>query len=86
MRKLVRKLVLVAAGAALLALPPAAASRITVNTVEPTAEVSEQGRPAEVVVLLGCDRPQRARLRVTVTQSFEAARRAALAPRRRKIG
>lgn len=62
---------LMVTAAALLALPEAATSRITVNTVEPTAEISKQGARAEVGVLLGCDTVQRVRLRVTVTQRAE---------------
>lgn len=75
--------VLIAAATALLLLPQVATSRITVNTVEPSAELSKQGRRAEVGVLLGCDTVQRARPRVTLTQRSEE--RSALAQGTRRV-
>ena len=75
-----KKLVVIAAGMALLALPQVAAPRVASNTIEPTAELSKQGRRAEVGVLLRCDREQRARLRVSVTQHSGA-----FAQRKRKV-
>lgn len=68
----------------LLMLPQLAASKIITNTVDRTAELSKQGRRAEVGVLLGCDTIQRARLRVTLAQHSGALaqgrRRAACRP------
>jgi hypothetical protein len=67
-----KRFILLAVVAALLALPQLATSRVAANTVEPTAALSKQGRRAEVGVLLTCDKTQRARLRVTVTQHLGA--------------
>jgi hypothetical protein len=78
-----KTLVLIAAAAAILLLAQVAAARISVNTVEPSAELSKQGRRAEVGVLLGCDTVQGARLRVTLTQRSEE--RGALAQGRRRV-
>jgi hypothetical protein len=41
---------------------------MTSNTIDSTATVAKKGRQVQVTVLLGCDRVQNARVRVTVTQ------------------
>ena len=59
---------LLMATVACLALAQVAMASMTSNTVKSTAELSQQGTRAEVGVLLRCDEPQRASLRVTLTQ------------------
>lgn len=78
-----KRFVLIVAAAtlpALLALPQLASSRVVSNSVAATAELSQQGRHAEVGVLLACDRDQKAKLQVSVSQ-----RSGAFAKRKRKV-
>lgn len=75
-----KRFVLIVAAAALLALPQLASSRVVSNTVAATSELSRQGRSAEVGVLLACDRDQKAKLQVSVSQ-----RSGAFAQRKRKV-
>ena len=63
-----RKCALVVAGVVLAAFAPNALSAMTANTIEAEAELSNKGRLAELDVILACDRAQRARVRVTLSQ------------------
>lgn len=63
-----RRAALIMMGAFALAAAPAALAALSTNTVERDVEREGATRRVKVVVLLGCDRVQRARLRVTLTQ------------------
>jgi hypothetical protein len=65
----VKRLIAVTAGALLIAGTATALAAITNNTIDSTATVAKKGRQVRVTVLLGCDRVQNARVRVTVTQA-----------------
>lgn len=68
-----RIVLVIAASAALVAPQQTAGARVTLNTIEPTATLLKGGTRAQVGVVLGCDTIQRAQLRVSVTQSPQAA-------------
>ena len=79
------RLILIGAGVVVLLLPAVATSRIASNTLEPAATLSKKGLRAEAGVLLGCDREQRARVRVTVTLEGDAEGPGAVAQGRRTV-
>jgi len=72
---LTRKLSIAVAVAALLGagLAPAAFARILVNTIDPTAVVTDGGRQLVVTGPIGCTTGERAFLHVTVTQRTTGA-------------
>jgi hypothetical protein len=76
-----RRIAVCAGAAALLIAPAAAIGAISSNTVAPVATLAGDGERVTATVLLGCDRLQRARLRITVTQRG----RDALAESRRTV-
>jgi hypothetical protein len=59
-----------------------ALAAMTSNTIDSNATVAKKGRQVQVTVLLGCDRAQNARLRVTVTQG---GGKAAVAQKKKKV-
>jgi hypothetical protein len=63
-----KRLLVVTTGALLIAGATTALAVMTANTIDSTATVAKKGRQVHVTVLLGCDRAQNARVRVTVTQ------------------
>jgi hypothetical protein len=74
-------LLLVMTGAFLVATTGTALGQLTTNTIDSTATVAKKGRQVQVTVLLGCNRAQNARLRVTVNQTG----RPAVAQKRKKV-
>ena len=67
------KRLLVVTAALLVAMTATALGAITSNTIDSTATVGKKGRQVQVTVLLGCNRTQNARLRVTVNQTGKPA-------------
>jgi hypothetical protein len=63
-----KRLLVLLVAALVLAGGGAALASMTANTTDPTVTVAKKGRQVGVTVLLGCDRVQSTRLRVTVTQ------------------
>src|SRR5205085_2396434 len=58
----------IAAGAAVLAGNQPAIARIIVNTIDPTAHISANGRIAEGAALIACTEGQRVEIDLTFTQ------------------
>lgn len=63
-----KRLLVFATGALLVAGTATALASITTNTIDSTATVAKKGRQVKVTVQLGCDRLQDSRVRITVTQ------------------
>jgi hypothetical protein len=63
-----KRLLVITPGALLVVGATGAFAALSTNTIDSTATVAKKGRQVQVTVLLGCDRVQNARVRVTVTQ------------------
>jgi hypothetical protein len=71
--KPVKRLVPIVAVAALVGMAPMALARITANTIDPVAHLSDRGRQLTVTGPIACAEGERAHLRVTVTQRTTGA-------------
>jgi hypothetical protein len=63
-----KRLLAVMTGALLVAGVATAFGAMSTNTIDSTGTVAKKGRQVQVTVVLGCDRVQNVRVRVTVTQ------------------